>query len=103
MSAAMRDERAPLPTLTYAWLRRNGDDVRGDGPPLYDVCEVRVSLTASGIQHVYARGRMLRKDGHAGPSRGLRVDYLHRGQPDWLLAIIEDAQRRADPTPEPQP
>ena len=89
------DEMVPLPWLKYVYWHDTRPDpagIRADGPPLYAVSEVSAWRHDAEFS-VFVRGPMLCKDGHRGPSRGVRVD-LSAEQPDWLAALVADAKAR---------
>lgn len=85
---------AITPSLHYRWLSECGQHVIGEGPPLHTVQEVSV-YSSSGDLTAWARGRMLRRDGQPGPSRGRQVD-IDAPQPAWLRQILADAHRRLE-------
>lgn len=90
---SVHQKAAIVPTLHYSWLRQSGDGVViSDGPLLHNVHEVSAG-TSSGRLRLWARGRMLRRDGEPGPNRGVEID-TDAPQPAWLRQIISDAGRR---------
>lgn len=78
---------APHSMIYWPPRGTTGDGVSGD-LALANVHEVRCSP-----DRTYLHGRMLKKDGTAGPSRGCVVDE-RADQPEWLAAIIADARAR---------
>lgn len=92
----MTEETPIIPYLTYSIRGRTGDGIEGDGFALHTVHEVSASVSLAGDDlRMYARGRMLRRDGQPGPSRGIEID-LAASQPAWLRQIITDATWRLD-------
>lgn len=91
-----------LPDLTYRLTPPRGrslmDVVDGHAGvvgdiPLWDAHEVYVAVTDQGRLSINVEGRMLKRDGGAGPHRTCTVD-LSQTQPDWLRDIIVDAFQR---------